>query len=93
MLVKPEGKGHIEDMGKKGRIILKWILKKLGWEDGDCIDLVQGRNKWHALTNIATTEGVRSYSKGTPYFNSSDTKAQVHHGHTDLCFSTCCCSF
>jgi hypothetical protein len=29
---KPEGKRHSEELGVDGRIILKWILRKLGWK-------------------------------------------------------------
>jgi hypothetical protein len=43
-------RGHLEDPGVDGRIILKWILKKL---DGrmDCIDLAHDRDMWRALVN------------------------------------------
>jgi hypothetical protein len=41
---------HLKDPGADGRIILKWIFKKL---DGnmDWIDLAQDRDKWQALVN------------------------------------------
>jgi hypothetical protein len=41
---------HLEDLVTDGRIILKWILKKL---DGgmDWINLAQDRDKWMALVN------------------------------------------
>jgi len=36
-------RGHLEDLGAHGRIILKWILKK--WDRGmDWIDLAQDRD-------------------------------------------------
>jgi hypothetical protein len=43
---------HLEDIGKDGRIILKWIFKK--W-DGHMywIDLSQGRDRWWAVVNAA----------------------------------------
>jgi hypothetical protein len=41
---------HLEDRGKHGRVILKWILKK--WDGGmDWIDLAQYRDRWWALVN------------------------------------------
>jgi hypothetical protein len=44
---------HLEDSGIDGRIILKWIFKKLdGWGGMDCIDMVQDRNRWRALVNV-----------------------------------------
>jgi hypothetical protein len=30
MIGKREGRGHLEDLGVEGRIILKWILGKSG---------------------------------------------------------------
>jgi len=41
---------HLEDPGVDGRIILKWIFRKL---DGgmDWIDLAQDRGRWRTLVN------------------------------------------
>ena len=48
MVGKPDGKNHLEDVGKDGRIILKWIFSK--WDrDMDCFDVAQDRDRWHAL--------------------------------------------
>jgi hypothetical protein len=48
---------HLEDLVLDGRIILKWIFKKL---DGgvDEIELAQDRGKWRALVNAVTSLGV-----------------------------------
>jgi hypothetical protein len=35
LMGKPEVRDCLEDMGINGRIILKWILKKIGWEGRD----------------------------------------------------------
>jgi hypothetical protein len=42
----------LEDPGVDGRIILKWILKRLNGGI-DWIDLAQGRNRWRALVSTA----------------------------------------
>jgi hypothetical protein len=39
----------LEDLSVDGRIILKWILKKWGGGDVDCIDLAQDRDMWRAV--------------------------------------------
>ena len=38
LVVKPEGKNHLEDPGLDGRIILRWIFRK--WDVGAWIGLV-----------------------------------------------------
>jgi hypothetical protein len=40
---------HLEDTGIDGRIILRWIFRKLG--DMYWIDPAQGRDRWQALVN------------------------------------------
>jgi hypothetical protein len=43
---------HLEDTGRDGRVILKWIFKK--WDGGmDWIDLSQDRDRWWAVVNAA----------------------------------------
>jgi len=43
-------RGHLEDLGIHGRLILKWIIKN--WDRGmDWIDLAQDRNRWSAIVN------------------------------------------
>jgi hypothetical protein len=46
----PRERNHLKDLGTYGRIILKWIFKKL---NGcmDWIDLVQNREKFWAVVN------------------------------------------
>jgi hypothetical protein len=39
----------LEDPGVDGRIILKWILERLGGRGADWIDLAQDRDRWRAL--------------------------------------------
>jgi hypothetical protein len=42
---------HLGDLGIDGRIILTWILKKLGV---DWIQVAQDRAQWWALVNTVT---------------------------------------
>jgi hypothetical protein len=43
-----KGKGHLEDAGVYGRIILK-RNKEIGLKNVDRLDLPQDRNKWQAM--------------------------------------------
>jgi hypothetical protein len=38
-------------INKDGWTILKWILREVGWDDMDRIDLAQDRDWWRALVN------------------------------------------
>jgi hypothetical protein len=42
---------HSGDQGIVGWIILKWILREIGWDGMDWIDLGQDKNQWRALAN------------------------------------------
>jgi hypothetical protein len=44
-------RGHLEDPGVDGRIILRWIFRKWVMGDMDWIYVVQGRARWRALVN------------------------------------------
>jgi len=51
---KSEGKSNLEDPGIDGRIILKWIFRKLDVGGMDRIDLAQDRGRLRALVNVVT---------------------------------------
>jgi hypothetical protein len=42
---------HFEDSGVDGRIILKWIFRKLNVGGMDWMGLAQDRDRWRALVN------------------------------------------
>jgi hypothetical protein len=42
---------HWEDQDVGRWTILKWILREIGWDGTDWIDLDQGRDQWRALVN------------------------------------------
>jgi hypothetical protein len=42
----------LEGLGIDGNIILKWIVKKVGWEGVYWIHLAQDRDKWQAVVNM-----------------------------------------
>jgi len=42
---------HLDDPGVDGRIILRWIFRKL-YGGMDWIDLAQDRDRWQELVNV-----------------------------------------
>jgi hypothetical protein len=42
---------HGEDQNVGGWTILKWILREIGWDGVDWIDMVQARDQWEAVVN------------------------------------------
>ena len=48
---KPSERDHLGDPGVDGRIMLRWIFRKLGCGGMDWIELAQGRESWRALVN------------------------------------------
>jgi hypothetical protein len=43
----------LAEVGVDGKIILRWIFKKIGWEIVDRINPAQDSDKWGALVNTA----------------------------------------
>jgi hypothetical protein len=43
---------HLEDLGLDGKVILRFILKEIGWEGMNWIDLAKDRDKWWAVVNV-----------------------------------------
>jgi hypothetical protein len=40
---------HWEDQDVGGWTILKWILREIGWDGGDSINMAQDRDQWRSL--------------------------------------------
>jgi hypothetical protein len=49
---------HLGDPGVDGIIILRWILKEVGFGDMDWIELAQDRDRWRALVKAAVNYRV-----------------------------------
>ena len=47
---KSERREYLQDLGVDGRIILKWIMRKLD-ENLKWINLAQDRDRWQAVVN------------------------------------------
>ena len=47
-------RNHLENLVVDWRIILKWMLIKVGWGDMYWIIMVQDRDRWWALVNVIT---------------------------------------
>jgi hypothetical protein len=47
----PEGERPLGRPRSIGWIVIKWILREVGWGGIDWIDLAQNRNQWSALVN------------------------------------------
>jgi len=48
---KSEAKRHSGELAVDWRIILEWILGKIGWEVVDWMHLTQDRDQWRAVVN------------------------------------------
>ena len=46
---------HLEDLSVDGRIIFKWLFKKLDVGGMDWFDLAQDRDRWRAVVNAVMT--------------------------------------
>jgi hypothetical protein len=51
LLGKPEGKKRPLEDQEVGGWTLKWILREIGWDGMDWIDLAQDGDQWRALVN------------------------------------------
>ena len=45
MVGNPKERDHLKDIGVDYTIILKWVLKYVGWESVEWIDVAQDRDK------------------------------------------------
>jgi hypothetical protein len=52
MMENLKGRDQLEDLGVYGRIILKWILKKIGCEDVDWICLAEDIVQWRTILSF-----------------------------------------
>jgi hypothetical protein len=50
---------HREDQDVGGWTILKWLLREIGWNGIDWIDLAQDRDQWRAFVKTVTNLMVR----------------------------------
>ena len=50
---KPEEGDRLEDPSIDGRIVLIWIFRKWDVQGLDWTDMVQDRDRWQALVNVA----------------------------------------
>jgi hypothetical protein len=50
-LKNPKGRDYSEDLGVDGKIILDWVLGKIGWDGVDWMHLAQDRDQWRVLVN------------------------------------------
>jgi hypothetical protein len=48
---KLERRGHSENLGVDGKIILEWILREIVWEVMGWIHLAQDSDQWRPLVN------------------------------------------
>jgi hypothetical protein len=76
------GEDHFKDLGVDGRVMLKWILKEVGWEVMDYIDLAEVRDKWWTVVNMAmnlqVSENVGNFL--TSWRTVSFTRKTLVHG-------------
>jgi hypothetical protein len=57
-------RNHMQDLVVKGRIILKWNLKKYDCENVDWVDLAQNRVHW-----LAHHDGYLGFMKGGEFLD------------------------
>jgi hypothetical protein len=51
-------RGHWEDQDVGGWTILKWILREIGWDGVEWIDMTRHRDQWRTLVNTIRNLGV-----------------------------------
>jgi hypothetical protein len=47
----PEGKRPLGRSRRRGWTVLKWILREVGWDCMDWIDVAQDKDQWKAIVN------------------------------------------
>ena len=54
---KPEGKSHLQDLDRGGRILIKWISKKYN-KKTHSTQVVQDKDEWQDLVNLVMNQWV-----------------------------------
>ena len=47
-----KARGHLENQGQIGRVTVKWILKEIGWESVEWINLFQDKGMRQVFVNV-----------------------------------------
>jgi len=55
---KQRERDHLEDPGADGRIILRWIFKRVGCWGMNWIDLAQNRDRWQIRVKVVRNHRV-----------------------------------
>jgi hypothetical protein len=57
-LINPKGTDNLENLDVDGKIILKRILRKMGYKGVNMMHLAQDRDQWWSLVNTVMNLGV-----------------------------------
>jgi hypothetical protein len=80
---------HWGDPGIDGRMILRWIFRKLDVGGMDWIELAQGRVRWRALMNVVMNlqvpKNVGNFLTSCKFFVNFSRRTTLLHGISKWC--------